>query len=100
MNVVYLPAQDLPVPSVERTPASSLLADVTVGPQVNTYKLMDLKSGTMYQVQIAGLTRAGSGELSAPCLFKTNHQGSVRAGVRVNKYHDAHSRCVFSDRCS
>ncbi|XP_049460879.1 leukemia inhibitory factor receptor isoform X1 [Epinephelus fuscoguttatus] len=46
---------------------------ITVDPLFNNYELGDLKSGTAYQVQISGFTRAGEGVRSkATCIFKTN----------------------------
>ncbi|KAM3599540.1 uncharacterized protein V6R79_007627 [Siganus canaliculatus] len=47
---------------------------VRVDPASNSYELEDLKSGTAYEVQISGFTRAGSGVRSAAVLFKTKTQ--------------------------
>ncbi|KAM7392510.1 hypothetical protein PAMA_007566 [Pampus argenteus] len=48
--------------------------NVTVDPKFNSYELGDLKSDTVYQVQISGFTSAGSGVRSTRSIFKTNHQ--------------------------
>ncbi|KAF7652720.1 hypothetical protein LDENG_00093330, partial [Lucifuga dentata] len=45
--------------------------NVTVAPELNSYELKDLKSGTAFQVQISGFTRAGAGARSTASLFKT-----------------------------
>lgn len=56
----------------------SLIADITVDPELNSYELLDLKSGTAYEVQISGFTRAGEGVRSKESLFKTTSQGSTK----------------------
>ncbi|XP_041816671.1 leukemia inhibitory factor receptor [Chelmon rostratus] len=50
-------------------------SNITVDPELNSYELTDLKSGTAYKVQISGFTQAGAGVRSTASLFKTNHQG-------------------------
>ncbi|TNN61250.1 Leukemia inhibitory factor receptor [Liparis tanakae] len=54
-------------PSTER--------NVTVDPTLNRYELRRLAGGTAYEVQMAGLTRAGAGVRSAASLFKTKDHG-------------------------
>ena len=56
----------------------SLIADITVDPEINSYELSDLKSGTAYEVQISGFTRAGEGVRSKESLFKTTPKGSTK----------------------
>ncbi|XP_030004398.1 protein sidekick-2 isoform X2 [Sphaeramia orbicularis] len=48
--------------------------NMTVAPELNSYELGGLKTGTAYQVQISGFTRAGSGVRSITTFFKTHHQ--------------------------
>ncbi|XP_041667432.1 protein sidekick-2 [Cheilinus undulatus] len=63
--------------------------NITVDPDLNTYELEDLQSGTAYKVQVSGFTKAGEGVLSSEILFKTNndieyfHLGSVIAVFAV-----------------
>lgn len=67
------------LPNVDdRLKNSSLIADITVDPELNSYELLDLKSGTAYEVQISGFTRAGEGVRSKESLFKTTSQGSTK----------------------
>ncbi|KAI3362116.1 hypothetical protein L3Q82_012445, partial [Scortum barcoo] len=49
--------------------------NITVDPASNSYELGDLKSSTMYTVQISGFTETGAGVRSAELLFKTNYEG-------------------------
>nr|XP_020472532.1 interleukin-6 receptor subunit beta-like isoform X2 [Monopterus albus] len=56
--------------------------NVTVDPMSNSRELGDLKSGTVYQVQISGFTQAGAGVRSTPRLFKTN-QGYFSVNISV-----------------
>ncbi|XP_034048891.1 interleukin-31 receptor subunit alpha isoform X2 [Thalassophryne amazonica] len=51
------------------------VSNITVDSALNSYELRNLKSGTVYQVQVSGFTRAGSGVLSPASVFETNHQG-------------------------
>lgn len=67
------------LPNVDdRLKNSSLIADITVDPELNSYELLDLKSGTAYEVQISGFTRAGEEVRSKESLFKTTSQGSTK----------------------
>ncbi|XP_030598490.1 interleukin-31 receptor subunit alpha [Archocentrus centrarchus] len=50
--------------------------NITVDPELDSYKLEDLKSSTAYQVQMSGFTSAGAGVRSASSIFKTHHEGS------------------------
>lgn len=58
---------------------ATLIADVTVNPDVNTHTLERLKSGTPYEVQVSGFTRAGVGVRSEPRAFTTGHPGQVQS---------------------
>lgn len=53
----------------------TLIADVTVNPDVNSHMLEGLKSGTLYKVQICGFTGAGVGVRSEVTAFTTDHHG-------------------------
>lgn len=56
-----------------------LFADISVDPRLNTYKLGDLKSGTVYEIQISGFTKSGEGVRSKTSLFTTNQlQGYIK----------------------
>lgn len=55
-----------------------LTADVTVDPMSNCCELGDLQSGTAYEVQVSGFTRAGAGVRSSSYIFKTNDQGQMK----------------------
>nr|XP_046230966.1 interleukin-31 receptor subunit alpha isoform X2 [Scatophagus argus] len=51
--------------------------NVTVGPVLNSYELAELESGTMYEVRVSGVTRAGEGVRSKASVFTTKqHPGS------------------------
>ncbi|KAF6736260.1 Oncostatin-M-specific receptor subunit beta [Oryzias melastigma] len=49
--------------------------NITVDPDLNSYKLQGLKVDTVYQVQVSGFTSAGAGVRSATIFFKTDHEG-------------------------
>ncbi|KAK9532306.1 hypothetical protein VZT92_009695 [Zoarces viviparus] len=53
---------------------SSAERNVTVDPMLNSCELGNLKSGTAYEVQISGFTRAGAGVRSTASLFRTHDQ--------------------------
>ncbi|KAK2888051.1 leukemia inhibitory factor receptor isoform X1 [Channa argus] len=57
--------------------------NITVDPTSKSYKVRDLESGTAFQVQISGFTRAGAGVRSTPSLFKTNNKGYV--GISLSR---------------
>ncbi|XP_030291005.1 leukemia inhibitory factor receptor [Sparus aurata] len=57
--------------------------NITVDPELNSYELLDLKSGTAYEVQISGFTRAGEGVRSKESLFKTTPQDSHLGVITV-----------------
>lgn len=61
--------------------AVPLAAGVTVDPDINTYKLGDLKSGTEYEVQVSGFTRMGEGVRSRASHFATDQN----QGCAVNQ---------------
>ncbi|XP_023122415.2 interleukin-31 receptor subunit alpha isoform X2 [Amphiprion ocellaris] len=46
--------------------------NITVDPELNSYELSDLRSGTAYQVQISGFTSGGAGVRSTASFFKTD----------------------------
>ncbi|KAM7368703.1 hypothetical protein PAMP_013015 [Pampus punctatissimus] len=48
--------------------------NITVDPKFNSYELGNLKSDTLYKVQISGFTSAGAGVRSTASIFTTNHQ--------------------------
>ncbi|XP_076020492.1 leukemia inhibitory factor receptor isoform X2 [Genypterus blacodes] len=54
--------------------------NVTVDPEFNTYELKDLKSSTVYRVQISAVTLAGAGVQSPASLLRTNSQGGLSLG--------------------
>ncbi|XP_072227845.1 interleukin-31 receptor subunit alpha [Leuresthes tenuis] len=49
--------------------------NVTVDPDLNSYELGNLRSDTIYEVQISGFTSAGAGVRSIPNVFKTDNDG-------------------------
>ncbi|KAM4634059.1 interleukin-6 receptor subunit beta [Polymixia lowei] len=51
--------------------------NITVDPVSNSYELGNLKSGTMYLVQISAFTHAGAGVRSATSYFETPSQGHL-----------------------
>ncbi|XP_073333660.1 leukemia inhibitory factor receptor [Pagrus major] len=57
--------------------------NITVDPALNSYELSDLKSGTAYEVRIAGFTQAGAGVRSKESLFKTTSQDSHLVFITV-----------------
>ncbi|KAM9307003.1 interleukin-31 receptor subunit alpha isoform 2-T2 [Pholidichthys leucotaenia] len=57
--------------------------NITVDPDLHSYELGDLKSGTEYQVQICGFTTAGAGVRSAPDFFKTVQEGFHWVGIII-----------------
>ncbi|KAM8742846.1 interleukin-6 receptor subunit beta [Acanthopagrus schlegelii] len=57
--------------------------NITVDPEINSYELSDLKSGTAYEVQISGFTRAGEGVRSKESLFKTTPKDSNLGFIAV-----------------
>lgn len=44
-----------------------VLPDITVDPSVNSYKLVNLRSGSMYCVEVSAYTAAGEGKQSKSC---------------------------------
>ena len=55
-----------------------LLAGITVHPELNSYKLGNLKSGTVYEIQMSGCTKPGEGVRSKTSLFTTKQaQGYI-----------------------
>ncbi|RVE66078.1 hypothetical protein OJAV_G00122890 [Oryzias javanicus] len=52
--------------------------NITVDPDLNSYKLQELQVDTVYQVQVSGFTSAGAGVRSATIFFKTDHEGYFR----------------------
>lgn len=55
----------------------TLIADVTVNPDVNRHTLKGLESGAPYEVQISGFTQAGLGVRSKLIAFKTDNNGYI-----------------------
>ncbi|XP_055369125.1 oncostatin-M-specific receptor subunit beta isoform X2 [Betta splendens] len=60
---------------------STTETNVTVGPEMNHYTLDNLKSGTIYELQISGFTQAGEGVRSTSYRLKTNQQGDSNSSV-------------------
>ncbi|KAM4528250.1 leukemia inhibitory factor receptor [Odontesthes bonariensis] len=54
--------------------------NVTVDPDWNSYELGNLRSDTVYQVQMSGYTSAGAGVRSIPNVFKTDNDGYSNLG--------------------
>lgn len=59
------------------TKTVTLIADVTVNPDVNRLTLKGLESGTPYQVQISGFTQTGVGVRSKAIAFTTDNHGYI-----------------------
>lgn len=55
----------------------TLIADVTVSPDVNRHTLKGLESGTPYQVRISGFTQTGVGVQSKAIAFTTDNHGYI-----------------------
>ncbi|KAK0132739.1 Interleukin-31 receptor subunit alpha [Merluccius polli] len=65
---------------------TSAVTNITVDPTLNQQELVDLKSGTMYVVQMSARTSAGAGIKSAARYFETNSQGVSIAIQRIDKF--------------
>lgn len=48
-----------------------VLSDITVHPSINSYELVNLRSGSIYCVQLSAYTAAGEGKRSEPKCFDT-----------------------------
>lgn len=49
----------------------NVLPDITVNPNINSYELLNLQSGSIYCVQLSAYTAAGEGKRSEPKCFET-----------------------------
>ena len=61
--------------------------DTTVDPTVVSQELVDLKSGTLYMVQLWAFTSAGAGVTSDTSYFETRSQGT-----NAKHYHQSNKR--------
>lgn len=55
----------------------TLIADVTVSPDVNRHTLKGLEGGMPYEVQISGFTQSGVGVRSKAIAFTTDNHGYI-----------------------
>ncbi|KAM9841630.1 leukemia inhibitory factor receptor [Aulostomus maculatus] len=60
--------------------------NVTVAPHVHSHKLEGLQSGTVYQVQLSGFTRAGMGVRSIASHFQTIHPGYLPLSTIITSF--------------
>ncbi|XP_048115249.1 interleukin-6 receptor subunit beta [Alosa alosa] len=55
-------------------------SNITLGPEISSYKLTGLKSGSDYHVEMAAFTSRGEGKRSSPLYFGTNPSDTEPSG--------------------
>lgn len=60
--------------------------NLTIGPELTSCKLEDLKIGTGYHIQISAFTKAGAGVRSITSFFKTRNQAYLKNSVIITVF--------------